>query len=327
MLERTGSSPSRLLVVDQLRGYTILGMIVVNFLGQFRVMPDTFRHHPDSMSYADTIAPLFLFVVGMGFRLSFPRRVEKVGIRQARWAAVKRYVTLILVGIMIYGPLDYRVDWWDALVDIGFAGLLSLPFIEKGATVRILMAFVYLGAYQFLFTAAGYGPWTMENSIDGGPLGPLSWAFMLLLGTLAYDWLKVGNRKQIALASLYWGVALSLLGWGFRAEWGTFKEFWPFSQKAMSIPYTAYSTGLCFVTFLFFYVTSEIGRFSFPLLNTLGKNPLVLYILHLLLLGTHRSIVGRGAEIWAVLGAFLLHFGFCYAVARRLERDGIVLKL
>jgi predicted acyltransferase len=317
----------RLAVIDQLRGYTIFGMILVNFLGQFRVMPEAFRHHRDSMSYADTIAPLFLFVVGMGFRLSHPRRIEKVGVWPARWAAAKRYATLIVVGIMVYGPLSYRVSWWDALVDIGFAGLLALPFIEKPASVRILMAFVYLGLFQILFTFAGYGPWTMNNSIDGGPLGPLSWAFMLLLGTLAYDWLREGNRNRIILASLAWGVALSLIGWGFRAEWGEFKEFWPFSQKGMTIPYAAYSTGLCFLTFLFFYLTAEIGRFSFPPFTTLGKNPLTIYVLHLLLLAAHGSIVGRRAGMAAALAAFLAHYLFCYAVARRLEKDGILIKL
>ena len=65
---------------------------------------------------------ILLFVVGMGFRLSFQRHVEKVGLWPARRAAFTRYATLVLVGYVIYG---YEFQWiCDALVDIGFASFL-----------------------------------------------------------------------------------------------------------------------------------------------------------------------------------------------------------
>ncbi|MCX6913555.1 MAG: sulfatase-like hydrolase/transferase, partial [Verrucomicrobia bacterium] len=42
-------------------------------------MPEAFKHHHDYITYADTIAPLFMFVVGMGFRLSILRNVQSRG--------------------------------------------------------------------------------------------------------------------------------------------------------------------------------------------------------------------------------------------------------
>jgi len=54
----------RLVYLDQVRGYAIFGMILVNILGMFDVMPWILKHHHEGFSYADHIAPLFLFIVG-----------------------------------------------------------------------------------------------------------------------------------------------------------------------------------------------------------------------------------------------------------------------
>ena len=86
----------RITAMDQLRGYAIFGMLLVNASGFFNLkiafdafgysVPDQISHSRDFFTYADTIAPLFLFVVGMGMRLSWLRRSEKVGASNARWA-------------------------------------------------------------------------------------------------------------------------------------------------------------------------------------------------------------------------------------------------
>lgn len=53
----------RIASIDQYRGNAVFGMIFVNFLGQFDSMPSMLKHHHYGMSYADTIAPLFMFAV------------------------------------------------------------------------------------------------------------------------------------------------------------------------------------------------------------------------------------------------------------------------
>jgi predicted acyltransferase len=319
----------RLLFLDQLRGYTIFGMILVNFLGGFRVMPGILKHHSDWMSYADTIAPLFLFVVGLGFRFSFQRKAEKAGLAAARWSSLKRYSLLIAVGIVLYGPhpKNWSGNWWDALVDIGFAGILALPFIEKSALVRALAAAGYMALYQAIFSWTGYGEWTVAESIDGGPLGIFAWVVPLLVGTLAWDWVEKGDSSRLFKNSILWGVGLGLLGIALHLPWGEVKDRWVFSQSAMSSPYTLLSTGLCFVPFLFFYWLCHLKGKALPHLTRLGKNPLVLYIFHILLLEAHGSIAGRGAPGWQALVAFAFFYGCCYAVAAWLDRQKIILKL
>ena len=120
----------RKLSIDQFRGFAIFGMILVNYLNHFEVIPETFKHPHYGMTFANTIAPFFLIAVGMGYRISFVNMVNRAGRQAAVLHAIKRYLILIVIGIVLYGP-NLRVDIWDALVDIGFAGLLSLPFILR----------------------------------------------------------------------------------------------------------------------------------------------------------------------------------------------------
>ncbi len=145
----TPKPAGRIASMDQLRGYAMFGMMVVNYLGYFKWSPPVLdwllKHHKEGFSYADTIAPLFVFVVGMGFRISLKRRIEKFGLWAARWRAAKRYLVLFLIGIAFYGPA-WRIDWWDALTHIGLSGLLALPFIDKKVPVRVAAAMGYLTA-------------------------------------------------------------------------------------------------------------------------------------------------------------------------------------
>jgi len=122
---------------------------------------------------------------------------------------------LTLLGFVVY--FSY---FWDALTDIGISGLLALFLIDKGPRVRAASAALFLALFQVLFTCTGYGAWQMEHSLNGGPLGPLSWASILLLGTLAYDWLTAPNRTPAGIIRncLAWGVALSALGWALKIE-------------------------------------------------------------------------------------------------------------
>lgn len=321
-IKRDGRIPS----IDQFRGYTIAGMILVNFLEEFPRAPEFFKHHPDWMSYADTIAPIFLFVAGMGFRLSMLRNRERKGLPAALLDGARRYAILTLIGILYYAPLDWS-EWWDALVDIGLSGLLALPFLLRGTKTRVAAAFAYIGLYQWFFSCGGYGPWTMTHSFDGGPLGPLSWVFCLLLGTVAYDLVATRDTRRIVLGCLAWGIALSALGWAFRAEWNGLKPFWPFSQKAMTMPYPIYATGLSFLIYGVFYLLSDVWRIEIPTLTVVGANPLVMYILHGAYIGIHGTIVPRESHFLTALIAFAGLYLGCYVVARYLYRNKMFVKI
>ena len=87
--------------LDQLRGYTVLGMFLVNFLGFFTVTPVLLKRQDTCCSYAVTIMPHIFFAVGFGYRLTFLRRVaseNEAGVYRRCW---RRNANLITLGAFI----------------------------------------------------------------------------------------------------------------------------------------------------------------------------------------------------------------------------------
>ena len=315
---------ARKLSIDQFRGFAIFGMIMVNYLNHFEAIPETFKHPHYGMTFANTIAPFFLIAVGMGFRISFVNMVSRNGLRSAVVHAVKRYLILIFIGFVLYGP-DIRVDIWDALVDIGFAGLLALPFILQSKTVRTVAAISFLVIYQLLFVFAGYGAWTMARSIDGGPLGPLSWVSILLFGTILYDLLKENSSRDFIRKTVIWGTVLTVLGYLLSLLQP--QEVWQFSQRSMSMAYPILSSGIGFLTFLLFFIVNDLKKIELPHLTILGVNPLLLYIVQEVLIDMHGKILPATAPVWKALCGFAIIYTLCYLVARYLWRNEIVVKI
>lgn len=312
----------RIVSIDQFRGFAILGMVFVNYISRFAITPWMLKHHRQGMSFNDTIAPIFIFVVGMGFRLSMQRRIAKDGLAAARRAAAKRYGILTILGFAIY--VGY---FWDALSDIGVAGLLALMFLDKSPKVRVAAAFFYLALYQAVFSLTPYGEYVMTDGINGGPLGPLSWGFILLMGSAAYDVMASGDSGKTARACLLWGIGLSALGWALKFEWPGLKAAWPFSQFGMSAPYPLYATGLCFFTLLFFHCVCDVRGFRFPQLSTLGENPLVLYLAHHIFIGMGMLVLSNHASWPAILAGFFGVYGACYALAFALHKKHVIIKI
>lgn len=317
---------SRLHFLDQVRGYAIFGMIMVNFLGMFDCMPWTFKHHARGFSYADHIAPLFIFLVGFGYRMSFTKTVARIGLASARLRAARRYAIICGLGLL-YGGFNLLVSVWDALLIIGVSGLLALPWMHMSVRTRVFAACVFLTAYQVVFSCTGYGAWTVANSINGGPLGPLSWVFILLMGTAAYDVFAGSRRNRVLVRFLLIGLAVILVGALLRVEWPGAKPFWPFSAYAMTAPYPVYASGLCFLTVLIFYLSAEIVRLPILFLTTLGKNPLVIYLLQAVLVLMMRGFLDASTTMLPALVLFAVLVGICYGAARYLEVTGRIIKI
>lgn len=316
----------RLAYLDQVRGYAVFGMILVNVLGLFDGIPWMFTHHHEGFSYADHIAPLFVFIVGMGFRGSFQKTVDLEGLGRARRRAARRYLIICGLGLL-YGGFDLTVSIWDALMDIGVSGLLALLFMHRSTTVRIAAGCGFLALYQAVFSLTGYGEWVVDTSINGGPLGPLSWAFILLLGSAADDWTRNRSRNAITARLLAATAALSLAGWLVRAGWSDFKPVWHFSPYAMTAPYPLYAAGLSFFCILIFYWICEVWGARLPLLTPMGKNPLVLYLLQAILVLVAEFLISDSLGILPAFGLFMTVLCICYGVGRYLEIKGCIIKI
>jgi predicted acyltransferase len=228
-------SPSRIVSLDQFRGYTVAGMFLVNFVGSYAACPRILKHTHDYCSYADTIMPQFLFAVGFAFRLTFERRVQKEGAGAAYRRMVRRLLGLALLSAVVYAPgavarswtelqqmsvgeilgTTLKRSWFQTLMHIAVTSLWILPVIRASAGMRVLFALASAAAHValsawFNFEWVNTGP----NGIDGGPLGFLTWTIPAIAGTLACDAL-IKPAGEVRVAPLVGSaVVLMALGWG-----------------------------------------------------------------------------------------------------------------
>jgi predicted acyltransferase len=232
-----GSPPTleRIDALDQFRGYTVLGMFVVNFVGGFAAAHWLLKHHNTFCSYADTIMPQFFFAVGFFFRLTMVRRTMQFGSGPALQRVFYRIAGLLLISLVLYtvdrpaqrwsdlvelgvwgairGPL--KCDFFQTLTHIAVTSLWVLPVIRASATVRVLFLLVSAGlhvglSHWFYFAWVNNGN---PNGIDGGPLGFLTWTIPVLVGSLCADpYLRGGGRLRRG-SLIGWAAVLMALGY------------------------------------------------------------------------------------------------------------------
>ncbi|WP_165222159.1 hypothetical protein [Aquisphaera insulae] len=360
--EVSADVPSRIHSLDQFRGYTVVGMLLVNYIGGFQEVGAVWKHHNTYCSYADTIMPQFFFAVGFAYRLTFLRRLRKSGAMPAVRAAIARCLGLILVGFVLY-HLDGRVNSWSELTDLGWRGVLAgafrrelfqtlvhialtslwiLPVIAAGPGWRlgfvIASAVLHLVLSQrFYFDYAWKTP-----VIDGGPLGFLSWSIPTIAGSFAYDIVSRDVRIPTdPLRGLLLGAAtLMTVGYGLSCLSATFPsppfvqppkdtpvDMWTMSQRTGSISYLTFAAGLSMLVYAGFVLACDRGGIRVALFRTFGLNPLAAYILHPMVQGAVNPYVPRDAPLWYVLAAFLLYLAINSILIRYLEKRGIFLRL
>ena len=234
MSDISSSSPARLAALDQFRGYTMVGMLLVNFLGNYEVCPRILKHSHDYCSYADTIMPQFLFAAGFAMQLSLGRRLQQGG--QMPWAkAIRRILSLAAIAIVWYSFCDLSAivqmlrtedttvvlgtlckrNLFQTLLHIAVTSLWSLPVIGASSSMRIgYLAFS--GLLHVLLSGWFNFQWVNSNpmGIDGGPLGFLTWSIPAICGTLACDLVRrqgAAAARRIAGA----GFALMCVAWGW----------------------------------------------------------------------------------------------------------------
>jgi predicted acyltransferase len=236
--------------MDQFRGFTIVGMILVNFLSEFDWFNNNYpvlKHHNTYFSFADTIMPSFHFAVGFAFRLVLLRRIAGVGKTQAYYQAIRRNLGLIVVSMVIslssgrfasWEKMEsegwrsilasfFKCDFWETLAIIGVTSLWVLPVIGRSKQVRLLFLLLSLGAHALLchwfnFKFMYNQPCALDslwvkndtNGLDGGPFGFLAWAVPQLVGSMAYDVVTNQNPSKAFANLIGWGCLLAALGYG-----------------------------------------------------------------------------------------------------------------
>jgi predicted acyltransferase len=407
------SKPERLASLDQFRGYTVVGMLLVNYFGNYKVCPQVLKHTHDYCSYADTIMPQFLFAVGFALRLSFGRRMQTQFSLIAYSRIVRRLLGLALISLVVYQvapraasweqlqamgfwnaiSTPLKRDWFQTLMHIAVTSLWILPVVHCKPPVRVIwmlgsaIAHVML-SYWFNFDWVNSDP----RGIDGGPLGFLTWTIPAIVGTLACDvFLQPRTQLQLGSPTLNWVLLASIfaMGLGYVISCGTrfydapdpLTEFsksekwaadpvwpnssrlrskiesanaaengisswlaelpfvkppgkdkrqwnyWMMSQRSGTLAYLVFSAGFSLAVYLAFFVLSDLWGIQLSFFRTFGTNALIAYVLHMLVSEAVQSFFPKDAPAWfATIGLFLF-FAIVWSIVRRLEKDGIFLKV
>jgi len=277
--DQVSDARQRLESIDEFRGFSILLMVLANYLAGPHVVPAWLKHAPDiGFTVIDIIAPMFIAAIGLTFGASFRARL----IRDGRRATIEHFVfrNLALIGIGALLTVLENV-WgltagsdWGVLQAIGFAGLVALLFIAVPARLRWLVGLLLLVAYQFQLNSSWLT--SVLSSTHGGLEGALSWAAMLVmataLGDLFHDAAK--GRRWFPAASagvLVLGLLLAFIV--------------PVSKNRVSASYVLIALGASDLIFWCFHMFDERFGRSIPILREWGRNSLLLYVIYGVLLG------------------------------------------
>ncbi|MFX1273459.1 MAG: heparan-alpha-glucosaminide N-acetyltransferase domain-containing protein [Promethearchaeota archaeon] len=284
----------RLLSIDFFKGLTILLMVFVNTTGHFDNIP-VWSKHPEyyGLTYVDLIAPFFLFMMALNFRSSFSRRLKEFGRLRAYFRFFYRYLIFIGLGMALsIGETEAGIFTfnWGTLQVLGLSGLIALPFIEQKKYIRISFAILLFISHQLLLET----PFKqiIYDGAEGGFFGSLSWAGMMLLSTVLADGISSyndGNFKKPLQVFGYGGMILIVIGISLNSFY-VFNINFLVSRQYMTISYSLISIGIAsLILLLIFYVFEIFGR-SHPILqkdniiSVLGKNALMLFIIHLIVI-------------------------------------------
>lgn len=314
------SAPHRVEAVDHFRGLAILLMVLANYFEEVRTVPAWLHHSPDvGYTPSDLVAPLFLFAIGLTYGPSFRRRRRRDGTRAAVEHMVVRYLALIGLGLLMTSVEGFTIGnsghtGWGVLQAIGAAGLLTLPLLSLSPWIRLAGALGLLGLYQGLL-AHGALP-LVAGASHGGVVGALAWGALLTAATALGDLFHEPRHRPLvpwlSLGLLAAGVALS--------PWS------PVSKNRVSPTYVLVSLGASGLVFLAMHLLDEVWRPRLRVLTAWGKNPLVLYVLHLGLLGVFVLPPSPSwyvqAPVWLAVAQALALLSVLTAVGFLLERRG-----
>lgn len=270
----------RLDAIDQFRGFAILTMVLANYLARVEWIPAWMKHAPDvGLTVVDLVAPFFIFSIGLTYGAALRRRVERDGWRAAAWHFIRRYLTLIGIGALLSaGEIAFGISTtgvaWGVLQSIGVAGLVTLMVIRFPAWVRAVIGGVILSIYQILVDYGWRG--IVLASPHGGLHGSIAWAALLILATALADVSNADRHGKPWFGSAC--VTVLLVGLAL-SPWVEV------SKNRVSASYILINLGISGLLFSLFDLLVNRLRIRLPLLSAWGKNPILLYVLHLVLLG------------------------------------------
>ena len=298
----------RLEAIDKFRGFAFLLMIIANYLNNVNTIPSWLKHSKDiGYTAIDLIAPMFVFAIGLTYGISFRRRLSRDGAWNTYQQFITRYLALLGLGYVITlawelsGIQPPNVNW-GLLQALGAAGLIALLFIRLPTAWRGVIGLGLLVVYQLILDRA----WLDDVLIapHNGPWGALNWGALLILSTVLGDIYHQVSVSQRIHALISAGCVAAGLLFGLLV---------PVSKHRASASYMILSLGLSALIFYLFHLLQDRNRLNIPILTDWGRNPLLLYLAHYVIIGIYFLIPNpslyQEASIWLVIMELTLMIG------------------
>jgi predicted acyltransferase len=290
--------------LDVFRGLAVAAMIVVNNPGNWGAVYPPLEHAAwNGWTFADSVFPSFVFIVGVTLPLAFARRLERMNRCAVLRAIVTRGAVLVALGLILncadgFPPLA-RVRFTGVLQRIALAYLIAAPIVLHTTPRSWLVAVVALlalhtGLIWMPFAGQPAGTMTPAHNLAGqvdarilgshmfrptsdpeGLLGTLSTAATMLLGAVAGGWFAASSDDRQRLAGLA-GAGLLMVAAGL--VW----SLWlPLNKSLWTGSYATLSAGMAALVFAvcYYVVDSRERRLWARPFVWLGVNPLAVYFL------------------------------------------------
>lgn len=315
-------------VVDGFRGLAVLLMALGNVELGVRVFPAWLKHTPDiGFTVADLVAPMFVVAIALTVGPSMRRRRVRDGGAASRWHLAERALILLGIGAVISAgqavvhPAAGVEPSWGVLQCLGASTLLLLPVVFAPPRWRVVLGLCLLGGYQLLLDQ--YWLETVLRSSHNGLLGTLSWAGLLMVGSgigdAYHDARDAGLRLLVVAGGVATAVALLLSG------------VVEVSKARASATYMLLSLGLSLLVLAVVHLWLHARPHKARWLQRVGRNPLILYLVNLVLLAVLTLPPAPWwyelAPLWLTLVQMAAIAATTVALAGYLDRRGVVLSL
>lgn len=166
---------SRLISLDALRGFTIAAMIMVNFPGNEQYVFFTLRHSKwNGFSFTDTIAPVFLFVIGVSIAFAYTKRLNDGTAKSSLYKKIIfRSFKIFAVGMFLnlMPGFDFsEVRWTGTLHRIAIVFMVcAILFLNTNWKQQAWIAAVLLVGYWLALTlipTPGAGKVMLEPGVN-----------------------------------------------------------------------------------------------------------------------------------------------------------------
>jgi predicted acyltransferase len=296
-------SKGRLLSLDVFRGFTLLGMVLVNS-HPGEAYPPLAHADWNGWTFTDLIFPFFVFIVGVAIPYSFASRMERGASRQTLFRQIlRRSVLLFAVGLFLNGFPQFNFSTlrvMGILQRIAICYFLaSIIFVFLSLKVRSIVCLsgtilvLYFVLMKFV-PVPGYGAGVLEpvgnwgNYIDqhllAGRMQHGSWEgksllgsfpalVTMLMGLLTGLYLRTAHPAYEKLTHLYFYGSICLAAGAFWSLW------FPINQNLWSSSLVLFMGGMALVFLATCYYLVDLRKSSWWTLPCLiyGMNSIAVW--------------------------------------------------